>query len=132
MPRKPSKLKKLQKECEDLMYEVAFRFYGKKCEICNASKDLIVHHFIPRKLCKSLIYELLNFVVLCKKCHFELHKRQNPFIILKIASKRGKKWIEYLETIFKEKRGTKSPSQLSFLSDAKSYLSALLRQGNKD
>jgi len=128
MSRKPSKLKKLQKECEDLMYNVAFKFYGKRCEICNARKDLIVHHFIPRKLCKGLIYELLNFVVLCKKCHFELHKKQNPFVILKIASKRGKKWIEYLEKMFKEKRGVKFPSQISFLSNAKLHLLNLLRQ----
>jgi len=132
MPRKKSKVKILKEECKKLIYELAIKWFGKECEICGSTENLIVHHLVPRKLCKELIYEPLNLVVLCKKCHFELHKKQNPFIVLKIASKRGRKWMKDLEKIFKEKRGAKYPSRVSFLSQAKSKLLILLERRNEN
>lgn len=44
------------------------------CEHCGASDDLHVHH---RDLRKEK-HDLKNLLLLCRKCHFLLHRRKNP------------------------------------------------------
>jgi len=102
--RKKSQKSQLKDKTEQLMYELAFRLYSKKCEVCNGSWRLVVHHFIPRHLCKALTYEPLNWVILCANCHFAHHTKSDPRIHLKIVEKRGKRWNKKLMKLYEEKR----------------------------
>jgi 5-methylcytosine-specific restriction endonuclease McrA len=63
---------------------------------------LVVHHFIPRHSWKAGTYEPLNLVILCGKCHFELHQKQNPNIVARIIEKRGKKWLNKLNHLYQK------------------------------
>jgi len=102
MARTKSKKSQLKDKAEHLMYELAFKLYGSKCENCNGSWRLVVHHFIPRRLCKALTYELFNWIILCANCHFAHHTKSNPQIHIKILEKRGKKWLKKLNKLYEK------------------------------
>lgn len=53
------------------------RFEG-KCYMCKGSQSLEVHHIKPIKTHPHLAKELLNLVLLCRKCH------RNPQVIHRI------------------------------------------------
>jgi monomeric isocitrate dehydrogenase len=59
-------------------------FMGKKCQECNAEKDLVFHHLDPntkdtdvtrlkRKSEEEIQKEIVKCVVLCRSCHMKLH-----------------------------------------------------------
>jgi 5-methylcytosine-specific restriction endonuclease McrA len=126
MPKKKSKIKILKKECEKLMNEVAELLWEKECLICKSREKVLVHHFIPRHLAKHLIYNPHNWVFLCKKCHFELHKKENPTIVIEIYKKKGEDWYKRLLSLYKKKPGGISPKK--FLEIEKAKLLSLLRR----
>lgn len=45
---------------------------GKLCYICKSSKDITLHHLLPRAFGGGT--EIDNLVPLCKKCHGNVHK----------------------------------------------------------
>ncbi len=47
---------------------------GRECEICSDDFELHVHHIISRSENPSLTFDKQNLMVLCKKCHLEIHK----------------------------------------------------------
>ena len=107
--RKKNKKRELKKEAERLMYQLAFRLYGDRCEICGSKKGVVVHHFVFRSKCKALTYEKDNLIVLCRDCHFKLHHTKSSSIIeLKIIQKRGEKWLKRL--LRKYEKAKKLPS----------------------
>lgn len=46
---------------------------GRKCSLCGATKNLIVHHLTYKNLGDEYLHELQ---VLCKKCHQTTHERE--------------------------------------------------------
>ena len=68
------------------------------CEVCGEKKKkkILIHHFFPQKPFKVFKYITDNGIVLCKRCHFFLHRRQDPRIIIAIFLKRGIKWYNNL------------------------------------
>jgi len=103
MPRKKSKIKILEKECEKLMNEIAELLWEKECLVCKSKEKVLIHHFIPRKLAKHLVYNPINWIFLCQKCHFSLHKRENHTISVEIYKKKGEDWYKRLISLYKEK-----------------------------
>jgi len=78
------------------------------CFVCGG-KGSDPHHFIFKSRSLALKYDVRNGILLCKKCHSLIHKRQDSVIQGIIAIKKGKDWIEYLrerkkETTIKTKR----------------------------
>jgi 5-methylcytosine-specific restriction endonuclease McrA len=110
MPRKKSKIKLLKEECEKLMNEVAEILWEKECVVCGSRKDVVIHHFIPRRLARHLIYNPTNWVLLCSKCHFDLHKRENHMIAVEIYKRGGEEWYSELLSFYEKK-----PEKMSFL-----------------
>jgi len=131
MPRKKSKIKLLKEECEKLMNEVAELLWEKECLVCGSKKNVVIHHFIPRHLAKHLIYSPYNWVFLCQKCHFNLHKRENHVIAVEIYIKREQKWYSRLLSLYRKKPEKISP--LKFLEKERAKLEALKRHllGNR-
>jgi hypothetical protein len=72
------------------------KMWGKKCEICEAIEYIQGHHFYPYKKYKSLRYEPLNYIPLCRKHHFKLEKLKEFDIIYQIIINRGMKWLKEL------------------------------------
>jgi 5-methylcytosine-specific restriction endonuclease McrA len=131
MPRQKSEKTILKEECERLMYELAFKIYGQKCEICGSDFGLIVHHFIPRSKCKILTYHPDNWIVLCRNCHFDLHQRQNSLIVSKIIEKRGKKWLKKLEKEYEKVRKITSYYGINWLKEQLRKLQKLLKENDE-
>lgn len=52
--------------------EEAFLFYGRKCQACEKTKTLHVHHADYEKLGYEPMSDLR---ILCGRCHRELHKK---------------------------------------------------------
>jgi len=44
------------------------------CVYCNTSKKLSAHHIFPKSKYPELKFNLSNGILLCKKCHDEIHK----------------------------------------------------------
>lgn len=48
------------------------------CKICDKKGGVLnAHHIKPFALFKELRFELFNGMTLCKKCHIEIHKKNN-------------------------------------------------------
>ena len=72
-------------------------FLKTKCEICGGTWKLTGHHFYYKGSFKHLIYEMLNCVTLCGRCHFSLHFGGGPKKVEnKIIAVRGDKWFKKL------------------------------------
>jgi hypothetical protein len=82
-------------------------------------------------LAKHLIYSPYNWVFLCQKCHFNLHKRENHVIAVEIYIKREQKWYSRLLSLYRKKPEKISP--LKFLEKERAKLEALKRHllGNR-
>lgn len=57
--------KKKRKEIKSL--------YDNKCQLCNSSKNLQVHHIVSIDTLPELRLENNNLVLLCDKCHIAVH-----------------------------------------------------------
>lgn len=72
------------KRDNDLRYKDLIRFDGNrehvlkrdncKCQFCNTSEQLVVHHLDGSGKLDEPNNEMDNLVTLCKKCHAKLHK----------------------------------------------------------
>ena len=112
------KLKKLKRELDRLWVEKAFEKYGRKCLICG-KEATEVHHFIPKSLSLNLRWDLDNAVPICRKCHFNLHNRSDPYLNLIIVFIRGKDWLDRII----KKRKKKVKFNLKYLQKIKKKLS---------
>lgn len=45
------------------------------CEICSVDRSLHVHHIFPRSSHPELALDKENLMVLCEKCHKEIHSK---------------------------------------------------------
>lgn len=48
--------------------------YNYKCVCCGAGNKLSAHHIFPKAKFKGLMYNMNNGILMCKKCHKELHQ----------------------------------------------------------
>lgn len=48
---------------------------GCKCEVCGAKKNLQIHHLRYNKGCFAWEYNVKEVMVVCGKCHSEIHKK---------------------------------------------------------
>lgn len=53
---------------------------GFQCKICGATNDLRCHHVIPFAVDKTLRLDTTNGIVLCNKCHKDIHAEMNSSI----------------------------------------------------
>ena len=51
---------------------------GNRCEMCGCKEELYYHHILPYSDFPELEYEKRNILLLCAKCHKEIHC--NPFL----------------------------------------------------
>lgn len=49
---------------------------GKKCQMCGSTENIEVHHIVPIAENKDLRYAVDNGMVLCRKCHKEVHRNR--------------------------------------------------------
>ena len=99
---KPTKkeLKRLEKKeikrLLDVWKEKGKKKWGDKCEVCGATKYIQGHHFFAFHKYKNLRFDVLNFVPLCRSCHFSLERTKKMDIAYKVVVKRGTKWLNKL------------------------------------
>jgi hypothetical protein len=59
---------------------------GKRCEWCGSDENLVIHHPQPSNSLTNSQYESFEgTMVLCKKCHFQLHR---GLVICRVCKKR--------------------------------------------
>jgi 5-methylcytosine-specific restriction endonuclease McrA len=89
---------KIEKKDKDLIGWRAKGYlkWGTKCEVCDSKDKLQGHHFFSYKRHKALRYDVLNFVPLCKSCHFKLERTKDLDIAYQIIIKRGLAWLKRL------------------------------------
>jgi len=68
----------------------ALSYYGKKCNECNRTHDLHVHHKTYERLGNEL---MLDLEVLCEECHYKRHGIQ--YTPRKQKNKKQKRIIDY-------------------------------------
>jgi 5-methylcytosine-specific restriction endonuclease McrA len=97
---------KLQKECDRLLQQCN-KLLHNKCEVCGKDNE-VGHHFVEKSRSSRLRYELTNIIPLCNSCHYKIHNRNGNMIMTShdivedIINKRGKKWLEELNTMGRE------------------------------
>ena len=71
---------------------------GERCEICG-KPFTVSHHFIPKKNSIALRYDEKNLILLCRDCHFRIHRTPKRYaLVAQIGLQRGGEWIEYINT----------------------------------
>jgi 5-methylcytosine-specific restriction endonuclease McrA len=72
---KKQKLEKLYKESDIYFWAKEVRMaFNYRCVYCNTNRRLSAHHIFPKARFPGLKFNLNNGLLLCKKCHDELHK----------------------------------------------------------
>jgi 5-methylcytosine-specific restriction endonuclease McrA len=92
---------KVQEEADKILQKLVVKKYP-KCECCG-EPTICGHHFIEKSKSNILRYNLKNIIPVCQSCHTKFH---NKFgfsfgtynIIAETIKRRGKKWIDYIET----------------------------------
>lgn len=86
----------------DKAYQNFFREVCKEgdipCEVCGEPMELI-HHYEEKSQCVNLRYNPINFIPVCKKCHFKIHFISASIPIGIINFKRGEKWFKKIRAI---------------------------------
>ena len=93
-------LRKLRKLADKLWQQVVQQH--KECLVCPG-KTNVGHHFFPKHSSNNLRYLTDNGIPLCVKCHFKLHRAEDPSIIITIVEKRGIEWYKWLKQQVKVK-----------------------------
>ena len=71
---------------------------GEVCELCG-EPFTVSHHFIPKSKSIALRYDEKNLILLCKRCHFCIHRTTHKYTQgALIGHLRGLKWIDYINT----------------------------------
>ena len=97
------------------------------CQICLTDEGVLVsHHIVPWKSSISLRFDVSNGIVLCRKCHADLH---NFFILTKKAVNSGK--LKLLKQLL-EALDNPEPSQDGNILEGATTNSRDLRVGNAD
>jgi 5-methylcytosine-specific restriction endonuclease McrA len=55
--------------------------YNYHCVYCNTSRKLSAHHIFPKAKYKGLKYNLNNGILMCYKCHLEVHQLNDVIVI---------------------------------------------------
>ena len=88
--RKPNNNKKKKRRYIDNEYTQSDLFYWARevrmkydyhCVYCNKSRHLSAHHIFPKSKYKGLQYNLNNGILMCSKCHVELHQLNDVQIV---------------------------------------------------
>ena len=56
--------------------------YNYHCVYCDTSRNLSAHHIFPKAKYKGLKYNLNNGILMCEKCHIELHQLNDIVIVI--------------------------------------------------
>lgn len=98
--RKPKSHKtKLMKQADALLQAIN-RTENEHCEHCGGPNE-VGHHFIRRRACADLKYDLENIIPLCQACHTNHHK-DNDNINVYMERKRGSEWHDRLVRLKRE------------------------------
>lgn len=108
---KKSKLKrksknpiKIAKDEADAALQNAYRrnYPDAECESCG-NRFYCIHHHILKSKSNNGRYAEINLIFICKYCHDLIHFG-NLHIVAKYTAKRGKKWVEEITKLEKDKR----------------------------
>jgi len=100
MSAKKSERSKLIDQCKDLIRELKFKTFGKKCQLCGSEKQLGLFHILSVGAHPRLQLHEDNILIACWfGCHYKHH--HDPFyardvIFPKIAKLLGERWEENL------------------------------------
>ena len=94
--------KKLRLEADKIWYNIIIQKYP-ICEGCGKEKSIQAHHYYYKSSYGHLRYNLLNGIGLGIKCHFILHHQDPKKIEEIIIKNRGKKWLNRLTELSKER-----------------------------
>ena len=79
---KKQKLEKLYKESDMYFWAKEVRMaYNYRCVYCGTNRRLSAHHIFLKALYPGLKYNLSNGILLCNRCHVEIHKLNDVTII---------------------------------------------------
>jgi len=87
-------------QASKLWRECCWELYGDKCELCGRAAGQM-HHIIFRSKSRNLMYDILNGIPVCERCHNKLHHsvgpRTNEEYLVIIFKRRGQWQRDYLE-----------------------------------
>ena len=55
---------------------------GNKCYLCGCKDNLVVHHILYRRYHKEYALDLDNLIVVCRKCHYKIHKHDATIFLI--------------------------------------------------
>lgn len=63
-----------------------------RCEVCGETENLCAHHILEKRVWPSLWLEKKDLVVLCRRCHFKVHRHQAAEFFVWLAKKKPRQW----------------------------------------
>ena len=93
---------KLRATADKLWYNIIIQEHP-ICEGCGEEESIQAHHYYYKGSFGHLRYCLLNGIGLGVKCHFLLHHRDPKPIEEEIIKRRGRKWLNKLTKLSKER-----------------------------
>ncbi len=123
MSKYTDKVKRHRNKAHKLWKEAVFHVYGHRCESCGKPAS-DPHHMFPRSSFGHLALSIENGVPLCRKCHFSLHTKSDPRVIINIKALRGDKWYVPLKEI--ANNNPKSFKSLSYYKEKIAELEKIL------
>lgn len=110
----------IEKEAGKIWSEIVLSKNDGRCLVCGKKAEH-PHHFVFKSRSLALKYDIRNGIPLCSHCHLLIHGRQDPVVQGIIVLKKGKKWLDYINSK-KRLKTVKTKIWLEHqLNDLKSY-----------
>jgi len=116
------KISRLKKKCDKLYQEIG-RKENKYCLVC-CGKYSCLHHYFPKSISSNLRYDLENGIPICVKCHYKIHKVNDPRINRNILKFKGDEWHKRLT----KKARIKVKSSLTYYKKVEENLKSKLKK----
>ena len=87
---------RIRKEADKAWQQAIALKWGMLCESCGKVGN-VAHHYYPKGSHPSLRYDSDNGIYLCQACHFLHHTKDEPDIMERVRTKRGKGWLTKLK-----------------------------------
>jgi len=91
--KKPKPVSYYSKQADKVAQEL-FGLNHSECEVCGNPMSC-GHHYFPKSSAGNLRYNWLNWIAICRGCHFS-HHNGNPEIHNTVNKRRGEEWLNEL------------------------------------
>lgn len=68
-----------------------------KCEMCPKQYHEL-HHFIWKSQSNYLRNDPMNWIRVCRGCHYKFHGANDPMYPIILSRQRGPEWVAYIES----------------------------------